>query len=218
MTTSESTRPLPVQLYIESTNRCNLKCRGCIHFKGNWESARDVSQEELRRITDQLPDVQRVVLHGIGEPLLNRELPAMIGHLKGRGIRVVINSNGILLDAAMCRALADSGLDELRISLDAASARGYRQMRGSDQFHRIVANLSALKTLQADLQMDRPALSLWFLGTRDNIDELPQFVRLAADMQITEVYLQRLVYFQDDPGYGVAVAQKSLQESEPPLP
>jgi MoaA/NifB/PqqE/SkfB family radical SAM enzyme len=215
MTTSGIAARLPVQLYIESTNRCNLKCRGCIHFRGNWEHARDISLDELRRITDQLPDLQRAVLHGIGEPLLNRQLPAMIGHLKGRGVRVVINSNGILLDAGTRQALADSGLDELRISLDAASPRGYRQMRGSDQFHRIVANLRALKALQADLQTAGPVVSLWFLGTRDNIDELPQFVRLAADMKIAEVYLQRLVYFQDDPGYGVAVAQKSLQESEP---
>jgi MoaA/NifB/PqqE/SkfB family radical SAM enzyme len=215
MTTSESTRRLPAQLYIESTNRCNLKCRGCIHYKGNWESARDISLDELRRITDQVPDLERVVLHGIGEPLLNRRLPAMIGHLKGRGAQVVINSNGILLDAGMRRALADSGLDELRISLDAASPQGYRQMRGSDQFERIVANLSALKALQADSQTDRPAVSLWFLGTRDNIDELPRFVRLAAELQISEVYLQRLVYFQDDAGYGVATSQKSLRESEP---
>ena len=217
MTTSGNTLRLPVQLYIESTNRCNLKCKGCIHFKGSWEPARDISLDELRRITDQLPDLQRVVLHGIGEPLLNRELPAMIEHLKRRGVRVVINSNGILLDAGMRRALADSGLDELRISLDAASPRAYQQMRGSDQFHRIVANLRALKALQVEWKIAEPAVSLWFLGTRDNIDELPQFVRLAADMNIAEVYLQRLVYFQDDPGYGVARPQKSLQESEPRL-
>jgi MoaA/NifB/PqqE/SkfB family radical SAM enzyme len=217
MRTSGITSRLPVQLYIESTNRCNLKCRGCIHFKGNWESARDITLDQLRRITDQLPDLKRVVLHGIGEPLLNPQLPAMIGHLKRRGVRVVINSNGILLDAGLRKALVDSGLDELRISLDAASPRGYRQMRGSDQFDRIIANIRALKVLQADLQPAGPALSLWFLGTRDNIEELPQFVRLAADLRIAEVYLQRLVYFQDDAGYGVAVAQKSLQESDPRL-
>jgi MoaA/NifB/PqqE/SkfB family radical SAM enzyme len=217
MTTSGNTCRLPVQLYIESTNRCNLKCRGCIHFKGSWEPARDISLDELDRITDQLPELQRVVLHGIGEPLLNRELPAMIAHLKGRDVRVVINSNGILMDAGIRRALAESGLDELRISLDAASSGGYRQMRGSDQFHRILANLRALKALQADLQTDRPAVSLWFLGTRDNIDELPRLVRLAAELEINEVYLQRLVYFQDDAGYGVAKQQKSLQESEPRL-
>jgi MoaA/NifB/PqqE/SkfB family radical SAM enzyme len=211
----ETTRRLPVQLYIESTNRCNLKCRGCIHFKGNWEPARDISLDQLRQVTDQLPNLQRVVLHGIGEPLLNRQLTGMIAHLKRRRVYVVINSNGILLNASMGKALLKSGLDELRISLDAATPQGYRQMRGSDQFNRIVANIRALKALQSDLQNSRPVVSLWFLGTQDNIDELPPFVRLAADLKIAEVYLQRLVYFQDDGGYGAAVAQNSLQESQP---
>jgi MoaA/NifB/PqqE/SkfB family radical SAM enzyme len=217
MAPSDITSRLPVQLYLESTNRCNLKCRGCIHYKGHWEPARDISLAQMRLITDQLPDLQRVVLHGIGEPLLNRRLPAMIEHLKARSVRVLINSNGILLDAAMREALVDSGLDELRISLDAASPQGYRRMRGSDRFEAIVANIQALKALQAAARKTRPAVSLWFLGTQDNIAELPQFVRLAADIHIAEVYLQRLVYFQDNAGYGVAVAQKSLQESEPRL-
>ena len=217
MNATPITTPLPVELYLESTNRCNLKCRGCIHFRGHWESARDISYDQMRRITDQLPDLQRVALHGIGEPLLNRHLPEMIEHLKARNVHVLINSNGILLDAGVRRALMDSGLDELRISLDAATPQGYRRIRGSDQFDRIIGNIQALHTLQTDRGKTGPAVSLWFLGTRDNIAELPQLVRLAADLQIAEIYLQRLVYFQDDAGYGVAVAQKSLQASEPRL-
>ncbi|MEJ2639540.1 MAG: radical SAM protein [Desulfosarcinaceae bacterium] len=215
MAIPDRTRPLPEQLYLESTNRCNLKCRGCIHYKGHWETPRDISFDRMRRITDQLPDLKRVVLHGIGEPLLNRRLPDMIEHLKARNVHVLINSNGVLLDAGMRRALVQSGLDELRISLDAASPQGYRRIRGSDHFDRIIANLQALKALQKELGNSRPAVSLWFLGTRDAIAELPQLVRLAAKIHIAEVYLQRLVYFHDDGGYGMAVAQQSLQESEP---
>ena len=72
----------------------------------SWGAARP-----MRRITDQLPDLQRVALHGIGEPLLNRQLPEMIQHLKTRDVHVLFNSNGILLDADMRRALLNSGLD-----------------------------------------------------------------------------------------------------------
>ena len=58
-----------------------------------------------------------------------------------------------------------------------------------------------------------PKLSLWYLGTRENISELPGFVRLAATLGITEVYLQRLVYFQDHEGYGLARPEKTLMDS-----
>lgn len=61
--------------------------------------------------------------------------------------------------------------------------------------------------------MDHPKLSLWFLGTRENISELPGFVKLAARIGIRDVYLQRLVYFQDDAGYGVARVEKTLHDA-----
>ena len=112
---------LPRNLYLEVTNRCNLKCKACILYKGSWESPRDITLDELIRITDQLPELERIALHGIGEPLLNKDLPAMIRHLKNRDVSVQFNSNGILLDERQRNDLIAAGLDELRISLDAAS-------------------------------------------------------------------------------------------------
>ena len=213
MPTEHQDIQLPRVLYIETTNRCNLRCRGCIIYRGNWEPDRDISLAELIRITDQLPELERVYLHGIGEPLLNTELPAIIRHLKSRRVYALFNSNGILLDNQRQQELLNSGLDELRISLDAASPTGYKTIRGSNKFEQIVENLTSLRRLQKQLQVDHPQLSLWFLGTRDNISELPGLIKLAADVGIEEVYLQRLVFFQDAPGYGVARASETLQDS-----
>ena len=69
---------LPKNLYVESTNRCNLKCKTCIQYRGNWEPQRDLSLAELVMITDQLPELEWTALHGIGEPLMNPALPDMI--------------------------------------------------------------------------------------------------------------------------------------------
>ena len=209
---------LPKVLYIETTNRCNLRCKGCIIYRGSWEPDRDLSLAALVRITDQLPDLEQVYLHGIGEPLLNKELPAMIGHLKSRQAYVLFNSNGILLDKNIQQDLVTAGLDELRISLDAASSTGYKKIRSSDKFELIVENLIALRRLQKQLQVDYPKMSFWFLGTRENISEFPELIKLAAEIGIEEVHLQRLVYFQDDPGYGVARASKTLQDSSDGFP
>ena len=204
---------LPKTLYIETTNRCNLRCKGCILYRGSWEPERDISLAELSRITDQLPELEQVYLHGIGEPLLNKELPDIIRHLKRRKVYVLFNSNGILLNLQRQQDLVAAGLDELRISLDAASSSGYKKIRNSNAFEGVVDNLKSFLLLQKQQQVAYPKLSLWFLGTRENIAELPGFVRLAAEIGIAEVYLQRLVYFQDDVGYGVARATKTLQDS-----
>ena len=86
-------------------------------------------------------------------------------------------------------------------------------MRNSDKFNLIVNNVQAFSERIKSLNVSHPKLSLWYLGTRENISELPGFVRLAATLGITEVYLQRLVYFQDHEGYGLARSEKTLMDS-----
>jgi MoaA/NifB/PqqE/SkfB family radical SAM enzyme len=81
----------PRNLYLETTSRCNLRCKGCIQHRGIWEPQRDLSLQELIMICDQLPELGRVALHGIGEPLLNEELLDMIRYLKGRNAHVFFN-------------------------------------------------------------------------------------------------------------------------------
>jgi radical SAM protein with 4Fe4S-binding SPASM domain len=212
MTNSAADRnvDLPRILYLESTNRCNLRCKGCILYRGGWESERDVSLRELAAITDQLPALERVFLHGIGEPLLNEELLEMIQYLKRREVYVLFNTNGVLLDGRKQVGLIRAGLDELRISLDAASAQGYRKIRNSGKFEQVVENVRSFAALQKKQGAAHPKLSLWFLGTRDNVAELHDFVELAARIGVKEVYFQRLVYFQDDLGYGIARHTRTL--------
>jgi MoaA/NifB/PqqE/SkfB family radical SAM enzyme len=165
-------------------------------------------------ISEQLPDLERSVLHGIGEPLLNRELPAMIRHLKDRGVAVLFNSNGILLNKKRQEELIDSNLDELRISLDAASPEGYKAIRNSDKFDLIVNNLQAFVNRLESKKLSKPRVSLWFLGSKKNITELPELINLAAKIGIGAVYLQRLVYFLDNEGYGVATRRNTLSNPD----
>lgn len=213
MPRAEQNLALPKILYLESTNRCNLRCKGCILYRGGLETDRDLSLSDVVKISGQLPELERIFLHGIGEPLLNKELFEIIRHLKTRGAYVLFNSNGILLKDRKQHELIDAGLDELRISLDAATAEGYQKVRNSDNFEQVVSNLRSFVLLQKKQRMPHPKLSLWFLGTKSNICELPGFVRLASEIGIGEVYLQRLVYFQDDDGYGLARGTMSLQDS-----
>ena len=113
----------PVCLYLETTNRCNLLCTTCPRTYADLEPPADMSWELFTRIVDQVPNIARVVLHGVGEPMLVKELPRMVRYLKDRGAYVLFNTNGTVLTAKKGRELADTGLDELRVSLDAADAR-----------------------------------------------------------------------------------------------
>lgn len=78
---------LPRSLYLETTNRCDSKCQTCIRTFQTLEPPKDLTLAELKQVVEQFPVLDRVVLHGIGEPLLNRELFAMVAYLKAKGRR-----------------------------------------------------------------------------------------------------------------------------------
>ena len=201
----------PVCLYIEVTNRCNLLCETCPRTFEELEPPADMSWELFTRIVDAFPKIARVVLHGVGEPMLVKNLPRMVRYLKDRGVYVLFNTNGTLLTEAKGRALIAAGLDEIRVSLDAAEAKAFALVRGKDMFDRIVRTLKHFIKLQRDENLEGPRVSLWLTGLKETIDELPDFVRLAHRIGIKDVHLQRLVYFAD--GQGLARAQSALFES-----
>jgi MoaA/NifB/PqqE/SkfB family radical SAM enzyme len=200
----------PVCLYLETTNRCNLLCTTCPRTFEDLEPPADMSWELFTSIVDQFPRIARVVLHGVGEPMMVRALPRMIRYLKDRGVYVLFNTNGTLLTKRAGRELIDARLDELRVSLDAAAPHTFALVRGRDLFARILRNVRAFTTLQSELQCTSPRVSLWLTGLKETIIELPDFVRLARDIGVSEVYLQRLVYFPE--GQGLARPESALFE------
>jgi len=199
--------PLPGELYIEVTNRCNSRCQTCVRTFETLEPLRDLTLDEFRALVDQVAVLRRVVLHGVGEPLLNADLTAMIAHLKRRDEppHVLFNSNAILLTSDTQEALIGTGLDEFRISTDAAHPDLYARIRGVDAFGRMVDNVASFAARIQEAGHG-PRLSFWFTAMHENLAELPELVRLAHRLGVGEVYVQRLVYY----GQGLAQQTQSL--------
>lgn len=204
--TTTSIVTLPRSIYIEPTSRCNEFCQQCPRTLLSREDDRDLTFDNFCYIVDQFPVLDRVVLHGLGEPLLNKELPRMIRYLKERGSYVLFNSNGIALTLKKGQALIDAGLDEYRLSMDGSTRETYAHVRGVDAFDKIWRNVRAFITLQKEQDARKPAVSLWFTAMRENLPELPGLIELAGESGVPEVYLQRLVYFEE----GLAHSKQAL--------
>jgi radical SAM protein with 4Fe4S-binding SPASM domain len=187
----------PHCVFIEVTNHCNLLCETCPRTFTTYEEPKTLGWDDFLRIVDQFPKMERAVLHGIGEPLINKDLPRMIAHLKARNVYVLFNTNATLLNADWSRQLIASGLDEMRCSVDGADPKTYALIRGAPLLHKIVTNLSAFMAMQQEMGATTPRTSLWMTGMRENINELPDLLRLAAKMGVPEVYLQRMVYYHE---------------------
>lgn len=196
----------PREVYVEPTNRCNELCGTCPRTFFTREPEADLDLARFVHVLDQFPGVERVVLHGVGEPLLARDLPAMVAEANARGARVLFNSNALALHRRLAERLVAAGLDELRVSMDAADPRTYRVIRGVDGFEKAMRRVTDLCRLLRERGAARPRVALVFMAMRENVAELPAVIERAGEIGAHAVVLQRLVHFDA----GLAVEAQSL--------
>ena len=83
------------KVYLEITNRCNLRCSFC---PGTRRPPRTMSPAEFRLLAEKLrPATRYLYLHLMGEPLLPPELPALLAIAGELDFLVNITTNGTLL-------------------------------------------------------------------------------------------------------------------------
>ena len=141
----------PFLLQIEVTNDCNLKCKMCPR-EGELQKmgvkAGHMSFETFEKIMGPwIGHLYQIHLFGRGEPLMAPDLVKMIDYSARQGVPyITLNTNATLLRGRLARALADSELDEIRVSIDGSDDAGYREVRGVS-LQQIKDNLAAFREL-----------------------------------------------------------------------
>lgn len=118
------------------TDRCNLRCRMCDQWKTPPEaSSQELSTEEWFSVIDAAARLHAlaIVITG-GEPLLRKDIVAIVRHMHTRGIASHICSNGTLLDRDRVAFLREAGLHSISVSLDSHLSQVHNDMRGADSF------------------------------------------------------------------------------------
>ena len=116
----------------------------------------------------------------------------MVHHAVGKGITVSCNSNLTLVSEARAERCVTSGLQELHVSLDGATAETYESIRIGAHFSCVISNISRVQKARRRLMNDRPELILTAVVMRRNLHELTDLVSLAHDLSIRSVFVQHL--------------------------
>lgn len=195
----KSAPPESITLFL--THRCNLHCRMC----GQWGRegvtkkrsdeyiGTEFTTDELKSLIDNVA-VSRpnVTLFG-GEPLLYSGCIEIIEYIKQKKMHCLMITNGFLLrDKA--ELIAESGLDELNVSLDGGEELHdkIRGMRGL--FARIMKGLKRINYFKNKMRGKKPYINLQCTITPENYLYLEQLVRVAEEAGANSLTFHNLIF------------------------
>lgn len=193
-----STVPLPAFLQIEPVGQCNLRCQMCpIQFRRDgppYGPPAFMEWDKFTRLVDELPKLDEMQLQGLGEPMMHPRFFDMVAYAVRKGARVGTNSNLTLLNPLRAERCITSGLHELNVSLDGATAETYERIRVRAHFDRVLRNLELLIQTKERLGSTMPHLKIVAVVMRQNLHELPDLVRLAHRSHVPAVWVQHLCH------------------------
>jgi len=101
------------------TKRCNLNCIHCYSDSHNQDYPGELTNEEARKMIDDLAEfnIPALLLSG-GEPLARKDLFELAAYARERGLRLTLSTNGTLIDEKMARKIKDTGFSYVGISFD----------------------------------------------------------------------------------------------------
>jgi heme b synthase len=161
----------------ELTRSCNLFCAHC-RGSATSDSYRDeLSTEECFRLVDQILEVGRpiIILTG-GEPLSRPDVLEIARYAAGKGLRVVMGTNGTLVTEEIASQLKSVPISRIGISLDFPVAELQDNFRGqSGAFAAAMKGIANARRAGIEIQINTTITKL-------NVDYLDELLSLALEV------------------------------------
>ena len=186
----------PRRLVFELTNACNLNCIMCGRNAADFKPT--VFDMDVFRSFEPLMDiVEEVTLMGWGEPTIHPNFIEMLEIINKHSARKYFCSNGMNLKKIK-NAIFDYNVDVFAVSLDGATDETNSRIRRGSKIDQITEDLKDIVRIKKERGLKYPWINFVFCAMRSNIRELPDLVRLAAEIGIEEVKVVYLTVFGDD--------------------
>lgn len=180
--------PTPRLVAWELTGACNLSCVHCRGASTDEVGPDELSTREALDLVDEIAGYAKpvLILSG-GEPLVRDDVYRIAEYGTGKGLRVVLATNGTLVTPEVAQRLKDSGIKRVSISLDGHSPETHDGFRGvPGAFDDAMRGIKALKEVDLGFQVNTTI-------TKRNLSEIPNIYDLAVSIGAEALHIFLLV-------------------------
>lgn len=208
----------PQRIVFEVTNRCNLRCKMCGQSYRKFTGV-DMSMETFNKTSPFWETAYDVSLFGWGEPLLNQNMGKFFDAISFYKPRIFILTNGMLLTDELIQKFVKGGLAFLNFSFDGTTPSTYNNIRRGSDFDTVLTNIKKVVKLKQAMGTSTPYTRMVFVGMRENIEEFPRFVELAAELGMDEAKMVHMIAYGKEMEdqvlyYYKELTNRILEESE----
>ncbi len=213
------TAPLPRRIQIEPTVRCNLHCITCTRDSViDSYKKMDMTLEDIDKILTLFPDLQSIKFQGLGEPLLTKNIQAILKKFKEKNVRLSTISNGTIFHKERYRQPLLDYFRVVRVSIDSTSAALFSKLRVGANLEHVLSGLRILAQ-ERDRQKKKLSIGINFVVSHENYHEVANLYDIAVENSIDFVGIPTVENWTipDEDGFGhfssyVAEAQRHTQE------
>ncbi|MFK8907836.1 pyrroloquinoline quinone biosynthesis protein PqqE, partial [Streptomyces sp. YS-3] len=195
----------PWALLAELTHGCPLHCAYCSNPVELVRRSRELDTDGWRRVMRQAGELGVVHTHlSGGEPLLRRDLPAIVTAADAAGIYTQLVTSGIGLDAERLRDLVQAGLRAVQLSVQHAEATASERIAGRR------GSFAAKERAAALVRTAGLPLGLNVVLHRDNLDALDAVVELGLAWGVDRIELANAQFY----GWGLLNREQLLPDHD----
>ncbi|MEN6620663.1 MAG: heme b synthase [Smithella sp.] len=161
----------------EVTRSCNLNCVHCRAASRLGPYPGELSSAKCLSLIDEIAAVASpvIILTG-GEPLLRSDIFDLASYGTKKGLRMVMATNGTLVDQSTVREMITSGIQRVSISIDGPNAESHDAFRGeSGAFDGAMRGIDAMKSMEMEFQINTTI-------TAANLHEIKNIHKLALKL------------------------------------
>jgi len=190
---------VPASVHVEISNICNLHCEYCILDQAA-QGEKVMSESTFAALLPYLRGASRIDVSGIAEPLMNTRWPEMVRAVRKAAPRahIAMCSNATLLTRKKSRTLVESTLDELVFSLDGVEPGVIDDIRKGGSLSSMLDNVRTLQDVKRELGRANPELNVTVVIQRATVEQLPDTIRLAAELGVASVAVNGLEPYSED--------------------
>ncbi len=195
--------------WLEPTAQCNLNCYGC--YRKNIKNSHK-SLEEVKHELDFFQSMRKTDCISIagGDPLLYPDIVELVADIKRRGLKPIINTNGIALTKELLHQLKEAGIFGFTFHIDSKQGRG----REKEWLNKNEIELNELRLHYAQMLADEGGIACSFNSTvyEDTLHYVPELVAWAQkhiDIVHTMVFII-FRYITPDTPYNFYAGDKQI--------